>query len=143
MTWSQEIQDDQTVDITTCNYCQAKLTARTAVRIGHLNRHYKACLRKIGVQSRGGGVQMQLNFEADGSVSTWVYNPLSAQETFSMVGRIIKERRSSLTPRMVEAITCVKDWELAKERQQHQLEDLEIVQTYADLERVNDLDIDE
>ena len=44
---------------------------------------------------------------------------------------------------MVEAITCAKDWELAKERQQHQLEDLEIVQAYADLERMNDLDINE
>lgn len=76
MTWSQEIQDSQTVDIATCNYCQAKLTARTAAGTGHLNRHYKACLCKIGAQSQGGGVQTQLNFEADGSISTWVYNLL-------------------------------------------------------------------
>ena len=68
---------------------------------------------------------------------------VSLEATFSMAGRIIEERRSSLTPKMVEAITCAKDWELAKERQQHQLEDLEIVQAYADLERMNDLDIDE
>nr|ADB85335.1 putative transposon protein [Phyllostachys edulis] len=47
MTWSQEIQDDQTVEFVTYNYCKAKLTAPTAVGTGHLNRHYKACLRKM------------------------------------------------------------------------------------------------
>ena len=44
---------------------------------------------------------------------------VSSEATFSMIGRIIEEKRSPLTPRMVEAITCAKDWELAKERQQH------------------------
>lgn len=33
---------------------------------------------------------------------------VSSEATFSMVGRIIEERRSSLTPKMVEAITCLK-----------------------------------
>ena len=58
---------------------------------------------------------------------------VSSEATFSMVVRIIEERRSSLTPKMVEAITCLKDWELAKERHQHQLEDAEIVDALADL----------
>ena len=46
---------------------------------GHLNRHYRACLKKAG-QTFGTGVQTQLNFAADGTVSTWVYNPQLARE---------------------------------------------------------------
>ena len=34
----------------------------------------------MGAHMRGGGVQTQLNFEADGSVSTWAYNPHNARE---------------------------------------------------------------
>uniref|UniRef100_A0A0A9AR42 HAT C-terminal dimerisation domain-containing protein n=1 Tax=Arundo donax TaxID=35708 RepID=A0A0A9AR42_ARUDO len=41
---------------------------------------------------------------------------------------------SSLTPNMVEALTCLKDWEAAETRQQHQLEDQEIANAMADLE---------
>jgi hypothetical protein len=58
---------------------------------------------------------------------------VSSEETFSMVGRIIEERRSSLTPEMVEAIACLKDWNNADKRQQHQLEDPEILAALADL----------
>jgi hypothetical protein len=59
---------------------------------------------------------------------------VSFESTFSTVGRIIEERRSSLAPEMVEALTCFKDWEAADARQQHQLEDEEIAQAMADLE---------
>ena len=59
---------------------------------------------------------------------------VSSESTFSTVGRIIEERRSSLAPEMVEALTCLKDWEAADTRQQHQLEDQEIAQAMADLE---------
>jgi hypothetical protein len=38
---------------------------------------------------------------------------VSSEATFSTVGRIIEERRSSLSPETVEAITCLKDWKRA------------------------------
>ena len=62
---------------------------------------------------------------------------VSSEATFSTVGRIIEPRRSSLTPDMVEALTCLKDWEMADERTQHQLEDLEIAEAIADLENLD------
>jgi hypothetical protein len=43
-----------------------------------------------------------------------------------------EERRSSLAPETVEAITCLKDWKRVEDRKQHQLEDPEIEQAYAD-----------
>jgi hypothetical protein len=57
-----------------CNYCNSELTTAPTGGTGHLNRHYKACLARLG-QTQGGGVQTKLNFAADGTVSTWVYNP--------------------------------------------------------------------
>jgi len=72
----------------TCHYCKAKLSAGSNGGTGHLNRHYKACLERLG-QTRGGGVQTQLNFAADGTVSTWVYNPQVARE--SIVEYIVSE----------------------------------------------------
>jgi hypothetical protein len=57
---------------------------------------------------------------------------VSSEATFSTVGRIIEERRSSLSPETVEAITCLKDWKRAEDRKQHQLEDPEIEQAFAD-----------
>jgi hypothetical protein len=62
---------------------------------------------------------------------------VSSEATFSMVGRIIEERRSSLTPEMVEAITCLKDWEKANASTQHQFEDLEIRGVLTDLENLD------
>jgi hypothetical protein len=57
-----------------CNYCKSELSAGLAAGIGHLNRHYKACLAKLG-KIQGGGTQTNLNFCADGTISIWVYNP--------------------------------------------------------------------
>jgi hypothetical protein len=65
--------------ISVCHYCKTKLSADSAGGTGHLNRHFKACLKKLG-QTLGAGVQTQLNFAADGTVSTWVYNPQVARE---------------------------------------------------------------
>jgi hypothetical protein len=59
---------------------------------------------------------------------------ISFEATFSTVRRIIEKRRSSLAPKMVEAITCLKDWNRAEERKQHQLEDPEIEFAAADLD---------
>jgi hypothetical protein len=65
--------------IAVCHYCKTELSADSAGGTGHLNRHFKACLKKVG-QTLGAGVQTQLNFAADGTVSTWVYNPQVAHE---------------------------------------------------------------
>jgi hypothetical protein len=62
-----------------CNYCKSELTAAPTGGTGRLNRHYKACLARLG-QTQGGGVQTQLNFAADDTVSTWVYNPQAARK---------------------------------------------------------------
>ena len=43
---------------------------------------------------------------------------ISSELAFSLSGRILDNRRMSLTPEMVEALTCLKDWELAERRQQ-------------------------
>jgi hypothetical protein len=65
--------------IVICHYCKTELSADSAGGTRHLNRHFKACLKKAG-QTFGAGMQTQLNFVADGTVSTWVYNPQLARE---------------------------------------------------------------
>jgi hypothetical protein len=65
--------------IVVCHYCKTELSADSTGGTGHLNRHFRACLKKTG-QTFGTGVQTQLNFAADGTVSTWVYNPQLAHE---------------------------------------------------------------
>jgi hypothetical protein len=45
---------------------------------------------------------------------------VSSESVFSTTGRILEERRRRLSPDMVEILTCVKDWEVAKARLQQQ-----------------------
>ncbi|KAJ1278634.1 hypothetical protein BS78_04G093800 [Paspalum vaginatum] len=73
------VENGITTYIAICHYCKAELSAGSGGGTGHLNRHYKACLANLG-QTKGGGVQTQLNFAANGTVSTWVYNPQVARE---------------------------------------------------------------
>jgi hypothetical protein len=47
---------------------------------------------------------------------------ISSESTFSLVGRVIEERRRRLTPDMVEVLSCIKDRELADLHMQHNLE---------------------
>jgi hypothetical protein len=58
--------------IAICHYCKTELSADSAGGTGHLNRHFKACLKRAW-QTFGAGMQAQLNFAADDTVSTWVY----------------------------------------------------------------------
>jgi hypothetical protein len=44
---------------------------------------------------------------------------VSSESAFSLAGRILDERRTSLTPNMVRTLMTVKDGELAKRRAQH------------------------
>lgn len=43
---------------------------------------------------------------------------ISLESTFSMTGRIIKQRRRKLKLKMVEMLTCIKDWEAAEAKPQ-------------------------
>ena len=44
---------------------------------------------------------------------------VSSESVFSTAGRIIEERRTSLTIDMVEVLTCLRDWEHAEQKSQH------------------------
>ena len=45
---------------------------------------------------------------------------ISSESAFSLSGRILDTRRMSLTPEMVECLTCLKDWELVFRRAQYE-----------------------
>ena len=62
------------------------------------------------------------------SVST-----ISSESTFSMTGRIIEERWRRLKAEMVEMLTCIKDWEAAEARMQHNVEDHELEEAFEEL----------
>ena len=43
----------------------------------------------------------------------------SSESCFSLLGRIIEERRRRLLLETIEMLTCLKDWELGEKREQH------------------------
>jgi hypothetical protein len=47
---------------------------------------------------------------------------ISSESNFSMVDKVIEERRCWLTSDMVEIFSCIKDWELADSHMQHNVE---------------------
>ena len=58
---------------------------------------------------------------------------VSSEQVFSTTGRIVEERRSSMTPEMVEVLACVRDWEHARKRLQNETIDEEFVQNFSNL----------
>jgi hypothetical protein len=58
---------------------------------------------------------------------------ISSESTFSMTGRIIEERQRKLRPKMVEMLTCIKDWEAAEARLQQSVEDKELEESFENL----------
>jgi hypothetical protein len=58
---------------------------------------------------------------------------INLESTFSLVGRVIEERRQCLRSDMVEMISCLKDWELAAARRQHEVENEELLSAFEDL----------
>jgi hypothetical protein len=78
MVKKEVIEDGVVYFVVVCNYCKSELSAGSVAGTGHLNRHYKVCLTKLG-KTRG-GTQTNLNFSADGTISTWVYNPQVARD---------------------------------------------------------------
>ena len=58
---------------------------------------------------------------------------ISSESAFSLAGRILEERRTSLPPDMVRTLMTVKDGELARRRGQHTAENNELMATFEDL----------
>ena len=56
---------------------------------------------------------------------------VSSEQVFSTAGRILEDRRCSLAPDAVEALTCLKDWQNARLRRQHQLENEELMDDFS------------
>jgi len=59
-------------------------------------------------------------------ILTVLVSTISLESTFNMTGRIIEERRRRIKAEMVEIFTCIKDWEMAEARLQHNMEDKEL-----------------
>ncbi|KAK3229470.1 hypothetical protein Dsin_001351 [Dipteronia sinensis] len=58
---------------------------------------------------------------------------VSSEQAFSTSGRIIDPRRTTLTPEMVEVLTCFRNWEHVRMRMQYQMDDEEVIQNFANL----------
>ncbi|KAK3221953.1 hypothetical protein Dsin_008978 [Dipteronia sinensis] len=55
---------------------------------------------------------------------------VSSKQVFSTAGRILEERRCSLAYDAVEALTCLKDWQNATFRRQHQPDTEELMDDF-------------
>lgn len=55
-----------------CLYCKSQLTASSTAGTGHLKRHHITCASKA---QRAAKTQSLIQFNADGSVRSWDYNP--------------------------------------------------------------------
>jgi hypothetical protein len=51
---------------------------------------------------------------------------ISFESFFSLSGRLLDDRRRSLTPAHVKSLSLIKDWEQADARQQHNVENKEL-----------------
>ena len=58
---------------------------------------------------------------------------VSSESYFSLIGRIIEERRRCLLPETVEILTCIKDWELGERRLQHAVDNQELEDSFKNL----------
>ncbi|KAK0572261.1 hypothetical protein LWI29_028826 [Acer saccharum] len=58
---------------------------------------------------------------------------VSSKQVFNTTGRIVEERRNSLTPEMVEVLAYVRDWERAKKRLQNETVDEQLIQNFSNL----------
>lgn len=55
---------------------------------------------------------------------------ISSESTFSVTDRIIEDRRRKLKAKMVEMLICIKDWEAAGARLQHNMDDKELQEAF-------------
>ena len=58
---------------------------------------------------------------------------ISLESAFSLTSRVIEERRRSLIPAMVDMLSCIKDWEEGDAREQHNMENEELLESFANL----------
>ena len=58
---------------------------------------------------------------------------VSSESCFSLIGRIIEERRRRLLHKTVEMLTCIKDWELGERRLQHVVYNQELEDSFKNL----------
>ncbi|WVZ77496.1 hypothetical protein U9M48_025355 [Paspalum notatum var. saurae] len=58
---------------------------------------------------------------------------VSSESAFSLVSRVIEERRRRLAPSMVEMLSLVKDWEEADARTQHTAENKATLEAFEDM----------
>ena len=55
---------------------------------------------------------------------------VSSESCFSLIGRIIEEWRRRLSPKTVEILTCIKDWELKEKREHHAVDNQELENSF-------------
>ena len=55
---------------------------------------------------------------------------VSSKSCFSLIGRIIEERRRNLLPETVEMLAYIKDWELGESRLQHAVDNQELEDSF-------------
>ena len=65
---------------------------------------------------------------------------ISLESCFSLMGRIIEERRRRLLPETVEMLACIKDWELEESRLQHTVDNQELEVSFENLYLDDDVD---
>lgn len=58
---------------------------------------------------------------------------VSSESCFSLTGRILEERRRRLTAENVEMLTCVKDWEQGARREQHDVDNQDLEESFKNL----------
>jgi hypothetical protein len=59
-------------------------------------------------------------------IMTVPVSTISSESAFSLTGRLLDDRRRSLTPAHVERLSLIKDWEQAHARQQHNMQNKEL-----------------
>src|SRR5207244_13356801 len=59
-------------------------------------------------------------------IMTVPVSTISSESAFSLSGRLLDDRRRSLTPAHVERLSLIKDWEQAHARQQHNMQNKEL-----------------
>jgi hypothetical protein len=89
---------------TRCHYCKKVLTPLSTGGTGHLLRHHKSCARKA---DRAANSQSVLNYNSDGSVRNWDYNPDVARiELCHLIARLDLPLGIGAYDAFVEYIRC-------------------------------------
>lgn len=65
---------------------------------------------------------------------------MASESTFSTSGRIVEDKRCSLTDEMIKVITCLRDWTHTERRLQQHLEDPELLKLFRNID-LNDVNI--